>query len=161
MIQKKICMVGAYGAGKTSLVRRFVESMFDERYHTTVGARIDKKLMTVDSKQITMMLWDLAGGDETELPRLSHLRGAGGYILVVDGCRKWTLEHAQILREKITGEFGDLPYVVAVNKSDLRDMWQFDSNHLTGWDPNSVFVTSAKTGDAVESMFENLAIKML
>ena len=49
MIQKKICMMGAYGSGKTSLVRRFVESLFDERYHTTVGVKIDKKVLTVNS----------------------------------------------------------------------------------------------------------------
>lgn len=63
MIQKKICMVGAYGVGKTSLVRRFVESMFDEHYHTTVGARIDKKVVTINGASIMLMIWDLAGGD--------------------------------------------------------------------------------------------------
>jgi small GTP-binding protein len=159
MIQKKICMVGAYGAGKTSLVRRFVESMFDERYHTTVGARIDKKVVKVNAASIMMMIWDLAGGDETESTRLSHLRGANGYIIVVDGCRPWTLERGEILREQIVQSFGDLPYAVAMNKSDLRAMWEFESKDMASWE--NVFITSAKTGDSVESMFKTLAIKML
>jgi small GTP-binding protein len=161
MIQKKICLVGAYGAGKTSLVRRFVESMFDESYHTTVGARIDKKVVTVNATSLMMMIWDLAGGDEMEHTRLSHLRGASGCIIVVDGCRRWTLERGCLLREKINQSFGDLPYVVAVNKSDLRDIWEFESKDMVGWEPEKVFITSAKTGDSVESMFESLAIKML
>ena len=42
MIQKKICMLGAYGVGKTSLVRRYVKSIFDEKYLITVGVTIDK-----------------------------------------------------------------------------------------------------------------------
>ena len=36
MIQKKVCMVGLYGTGKTSLVQRFVHSLFSERYLSTV-----------------------------------------------------------------------------------------------------------------------------
>jgi len=161
MIQKKICTVGAYGAGKTSLVRRFVESMFDERYHTTVGVKIDKKVVKVSASTIMLMIWDIAGGDETEHTRLSHLRGANGYIIVVDGCRKWTLERARLLREKIREQFGELPHVLAVNKADLRDMWEVDDLGLVGCDAESTFLTSAKTGDSVEGMFENLAIKML
>ena len=161
MIQKKICTVGAYGAGKTSLVRRFVDSMFDERYHTTVGVKIDKKVVKVDAGPIMMMIWDLAGGDETEDPRLSHLRGANGYILVVDGCRKWTLERALVLRKGIREQFGELPHVLAVNKADLKDMWEIDDTSLIACDVENIFFTSAKTGDSVEAMFESLAIKML
>ena len=161
MIQKKICMLGAYGAGKTSLVRRFVESMFDERYHTTVGVRIDKKVVKLDAGTIMMMIWDLAGGDETELTRLSHLRGANGYITVVDGCREWTLELALLLRGKIREQFGDLPHVVAVNKADLRDVWEVCDVGTLGCDAEHVFFTSAKTGDAVEAMFKNVAMKLL
>jgi small GTP-binding protein len=161
MIQKKICTVGAYGAGKTSLVRRFVESMFDERYHTTVGVKIDKKVVKVDAGPIMLMIWDIAGGDETEHTRLSHLRGADGYIIVVDGCRKWTVGRGRVLREKIREQFGELPHVLAVNKTDLRDMWEIDDLRSVGCDAESTFFTSAKTGDSVEAMFESLAIKML
>ena len=161
MIQKKICMMGAYGVGKTSLVRRFVESLFDERYHTTVGVKIDKKVVTANNTEVMMMIWDLAGGDEVELTRLSHLRGAAGYIIVVDGCREWTLAHARVLQERIGNAFGELPHVLAVNKADLRDLWEVDVAGSLGNDPKSVFLTSAKAGTSVQEMFENLAIKML
>ena len=161
MIQKKICMMGAYGSGKTSLVRRFVESLFDERYHTTVGVKIDKKVLTVNGTAVMLMIWDLAGGDEIELTRVSHLRGATGYIIVVDGCRGWTLTRARVLQERIVADFGELPHVVAVNKADLRDIWEIDGLEPLGSDSKNVFFTSAKTGDSVQEMFESLAIKML
>jgi len=161
MIQKKICMLGAYGVGKTSLVRRFVESMFDERYHTTVGVKIDKKLLEINGTSVMLMLWDLAGEDEVEQVRLSHLRGAAGYILVVDGCRQSTLARALALKERVAGAFGNLPSVLAVNKADLRDQWEVDAADPLIGDPADVFVTSAKTGVSVQHVFETLATKML
>ena len=48
MIQKKVCMAGTSGAGKTSLVAKFVHSIFSDKYLTTVGLKIDKKTVTVD-----------------------------------------------------------------------------------------------------------------
>ena len=47
MIQKKVCMVGTSGVGKTSLVAKFVHSMFSDKYLTTVGVKIDKKTVAV------------------------------------------------------------------------------------------------------------------
>ncbi|MCC6858982.1 MAG: GTP-binding protein [Bryobacterales bacterium] len=161
MIQKKICLLGAYGVGKTSLVRRFVESLFDESYHTTVGVKIDKKVLQVSGTAVMLMLWDLAGEDEVEQVRLSHLRGAAGFILVVDGCRKSTLLLASALRERVRAAFGELPYVLAVNKSDLLEQWEINPGDRLNGDPGDVFITSAKTGACVEQMFERLAAKML
>ena len=80
MIRKKICMIGAFAVGKTSLVRRFVQSIFDEKYLTTVGVKIDKKVVEVDGRQIMLMLWDLEGQDVYHSVRTSYLRGAAGYL---------------------------------------------------------------------------------
>ena len=85
MIQKKICMIGSFGVGKTSLVARFVRSIFSEKYQTTVGVKIDKKVVEVGGQQVTLVLWDIAGEDALTTVRVSQLRGASGYILVVDG----------------------------------------------------------------------------
>ncbi|HME08132.1 MAG TPA: ADP-ribosylation factor-like protein, partial [Bryobacteraceae bacterium] len=101
MLQKKICMLGAYAVGKTSLVRRFVESIFDEKYHTTLGVKIDKCEVEIGDIHLTLVLWDLAGDDEMEQVKLTHVRGASGFILVVDGCRKSTLDRAFALRERV------------------------------------------------------------
>ena len=75
MIQKKVCMVGLFGTGKTSLVQRFVHSMFSERYLSTVGVKIDRKPLELDGDQLTLVLWDLAGRDGHEDITTSYLRG--------------------------------------------------------------------------------------
>lgn len=153
-------MVGQFGVGKTSLVRRFVDSVFDERYHTTVGVKIDRKDVTVGSASVTLMLWDIAGEDDLAPFKISHLRGASGYILVVDGCRASSLAKAIELQQRISAELGPLPFVLVLNKADLRDQWEVqDAAVVTrGW---PTFETSAKAGSGVEEMFLALAGKLL
>src|SRR5271169_2004389 len=135
MLKKKICMVGEFGVGKTSLVRRFVDSMFDERYLSTVGVKIDRKDVTVGSESVTLMLWDLAGEDDLAQLKVSHLRGASGYILVVDGCRAASLVKAVDLQQRIVDQLGPLPFVLVLNKSDLRDRWEIQEAAVSqrGW----------------------------
>ena len=59
MIKKKICMLGAFAAGKTSLVRRYVHSLFSEKYHTTVGVKIEKKPVNINGTPVDLLLWDI------------------------------------------------------------------------------------------------------
>lgn len=162
-VQKKICMLGTYAVGKTSLVRKYVESIFDERYLTTIGVKIDKKQVQVNRRQVNLVLWDLAGEDDLAQIRPSHLRGASGYILVADGCREATLQQAIAIQEKSAQHLGAVPFVLALNKADLAADWQIrdaDVERLTdqGW---TCFRTSAKTGAAVEELFLHLAQRML
>jgi hypothetical protein len=159
MLKKKVCMVGQFGVGKTSLVRRFVESIFDERYLTTIGVKIDRKDVSVGSESVTLMLWDLAGEDDLAQLNISHLRGASGYILVADGCRASSLAKAVELQERISRQLGPLPFVLVLNKSDLRKDWEIKAATLSeGW---PTFETSAKAGTGVEEMFLALAEKLL
>ncbi len=163
MIQKKICMVGAFGVGKTSLVARFVHSIFSEKYHTTVGVKIDKKIVQHPAGEITLILWDLAGEDALTTVKPAHLKGASGYILVMDGSRRNTLEVAVDLHRRVTEVVGTVPFVCVVNKADLRESWEIqppdlDNLHSLGW---TVVETSAKTGAAVESLFATLTDAMM
>jgi small GTP-binding protein len=160
MLKKKICMVGQFGVGKTSLVRRFVDSIFDERYLTTIGVKIDRKDVTVGPESVTLMLWDLAGEDDLAQLNASHLRGASGYILVADGCRAASLAKALELQQRIEGQLGSLPFVLVLNKVDLRDRWEIKDGAVAerGW---RVFETSAKAGTGVEEMFLALAGKLV
>ena len=88
MIQKKVCMIGASGVGKTSLVAKFVHSIFSEKYLTTVGVKIDKKTVKVGDDDVMLMLWDLAGDDDFQRLQTSYLRGTSGFLLVADGTRR-------------------------------------------------------------------------
>lgn len=163
MIEKKICMLGAFAVGKTSLVRRFVSSCFSDQYQTTIGVTVDKKSMTVDGTSFTMVLWDLYGEDEFQKLRSSYLRGSSGYLLVLDGMRRATLDIALHIQERVSDTLGPVPFVVLINKHDRRAEWDITDQDLAqlaqrGW---SVVMSSAKTGQGVEEAFTTLARAML
>jgi small GTP-binding protein len=164
MIQKKICMLGSFSVGKTSLVARFVSSVFSEKYLTTVGVKIDKKTLTVNGTDVTLMLWDIYGEDDFQKVRMSYLRGAGGYLLVVDGTRRATLDVALALQRTVAEQVGPLPFVLCLNKADLKGQWEIDLDLVAerarseGW---LVIETSAKLGAGVEEAFSSLATRML
>jgi small GTP-binding protein len=163
MIQKKVCMLGATGVGKTSLVSRFVTSVFSEKYLTTVGVKVDKKTLSVDGGDVTLLLWDIYGQDEFQTVRSSYLRGASGYLLVADGTRQLTLDTARQLQTTAEQVMGRVPFLLVLNKSDLAGEWRVDDKALwrlaeSGW---SVVKTSAKTGDGVEDAFLKLTKKLV
>jgi small GTP-binding protein len=159
VIQKKICMVGVHGTGKTSLVQQYVFSMFSEKYHSTVGVKIDRKRLEVDGTWVNMVLWDLAGRDGFEDVNMSYLRGASGILYVVDGTRRETFDQIFELREMSTGAVGDVASLVALNKSDLTEQWLLEDSDIArlGEEGMSHFVTSARTGAGVEDAFMQLA----
>src|SRR4030095_2695636 len=102
MTQLKICMLGAYAVGKTSLIARFVRGIFSEQYLVTLGVKIDSKEGSVDGQTGKVILWDMAGEDEFAKVNASYLKGAAGYILVADGTRRTTMDQAAVLQIRIT-----------------------------------------------------------
>ena len=163
MIQKKICLIGAFSVGKTSLIRQFVDSIFSEDYLTTVGVKIDKKIVQLENDSVQLMIWDLAGEDDYTEIKLSYLRGASGFIYVADGTRVTTLTKIVDIQAQIEADFGHTPFVLAINKHDLKDDWEIQQSHLDhlyykNW---PIFKTSAKIGQAVDDAFIHLSQQMM
>lgn len=162
MIQKKVCMLGGFAVGKTSLVSRFVRSLFSDKYHSTVGVKVDKKVVAIGEEQVNLLLWDIYGEDDFQRLRTSYLRGSAGYVLVVDGTRRETLEKAVVLQSRAREAVGPAPFVLMLNKSDIVEKWEVEDSAVEalvnqGW---PTFRTSAKTGAGVEEAFRTLAQKM-
>ncbi|MCC6140338.1 MAG: GTP-binding protein [Nitrospira sp.] len=163
MIQKKICLLGGFAVGKTSLIRRFVAGAFSEQYQTTIGVTIEKKTLLAGDQDVTLMIWDLYGEDDFQKMRESYLRGSSGYILVADGMRRTTLDTAEALHQLAQSTLGPVPFVLIVNKADQLTEWEIDEATLArlrhnGW---LVFTGSAKTGDGVSELFLRLTQTML
>lgn len=156
MIQKKICMLGSFGVGKTSLVSRFVHSIFSDKYLTTLGVKIDKKSLDLADERVDLILWDIYGEDALQRVDMSYLRGAAGYLLVVDGTRRSTVDTAIALHESAVRRIGTVPFIVAINKADLVNLWEVDEAALAPLGC-PVVKTSAKTGTEVDAAFTMLA----
>lgn len=170
-LKAKVCLVGETAVGKTSLVRRFSQSTFDERYTTTLGINISKKIVElrnprpVGAKRVEMILFDVMG--QRTLRNLlveSYFRGAQALIAVWDVTRPRTLHELEGWIELADEVAGRIPVVIASNKVDLLTGPPSGSTEVEdlarAYEARS-FPTSAKTGENVEAAFEHLAGELL
>jgi len=165
---KKICLLGDFAVGKTSLVRRFVHNRFDDQYISTIGVKVSRKTVMAPANgevaELTMMLWDLAGSQEFSSVTSSYLRGASGAILVCDLTRADTLPSLQRYAEEIRKVCGPVQLIVAANKSDIPEQHLLTAEQVaavaqTLQAPH--FFTSAKVGNEVDEVFRLLGKQLL
>jgi len=163
MVNKKICMLGAFSVGKTSLVDQFVHSIFSDKYLSTVGVKISKKNLSYENQDLCLMLWDMEGKDVYVEVNLTYLRGAMGLFVVADGTRKETLDTALELRTAALEKIGLVPCYLLINKCDISQNWEITEAMLAKLDADGIpyYRTSAKTGESVEAAFAALARDMM
>lgn len=162
-LQKKICMLGAFSVGKTSLISQYVNSIFSEKYTTTIGVKIDKKQLTVNGTSLSMILWDVYGEDNHQRVMPSYLRGLSGYIIVVDPTRSSTISNAISLHKMVNDSIGPMPFVLALNKCDLKDDWVDSLDELDELKAmaEGTFETSAKLDVGVDELFQTLGMAVV
>jgi small GTP-binding protein len=166
-IKKKICLLGSFSVGKTSLVERFVHDRYDEKYLTTVGVKVSQKLMPpIDSHQSgqliqhTFLIWDIAGLEKFDSVAMNYFRGAAGALAVADLTIPETIDPLHEFCEKFLSVSPRARLLILGNKLDL-----FQSNKQTLLSleetarrySSKYLLTSAKTGHHVELAFETLS----
>ena len=160
-ISSKICIVGDFAVGKTSVVERFVNNHFSDKYLSTVGVKIDTREIELADMDVQhkLVIWDVAGAEHFGDKEFAYLRGAAGFIFVADGTRPMTLGSAEKLRGQTSERFGDSPAVILVNKRDMSHEWGVSDERLTKLQEqfDSVYRTSAKTGEEVDAAMERLS----
>lgn len=165
IIQKKVCMLGSFAVGKTSLVRRFVDGRFDDKYLSTIGVKISRMTVGVEDKKANLIIWDLAGGDEFLRSNAGYLRGAVGALIVCDLTRPQTLRAAYEYYEQIRGVNPSAKVILAANKADLTEEREISEQDLEELSKNTFnspyYLTSAKSGSNVVTAFNELASNIL
>ncbi|MEH1840915.1 MAG: Rab family GTPase [Nostoc sp.] len=165
-ISKKICLFGDFGVGKTSLIRRFVESQFSDEYLSTVGVKISRKLVSVSEQDLQLIIWDIEGSNKFKAVAKNYFQGSKGAVIVGDVTQAETLYHIQEHIQTFLAVNPKSYIVVALNKSDMiateyleniRQMYQFttQANIL------DTYITSAKTGNNVDRIFQFLATHLI
>ncbi len=155
----KICMLGDFGVGKTSLVSRFVRNTFSDKYLTTVGVKVDSKEVNCgDAGTVKLVVWDIAGNSILDALNMSYLRGASGLLLVADGTRESTMRAAIDLLLQSRSLLPEARAVLLVNKLDLVERWEVAASTLVELRKTlPVIETSALSGTGVEEAFVELA----
>jgi small GTP-binding protein len=151
--------------GKTSLIRQYIEQEFDEKYISTVGASVNTKDISValpelgQTLDLKYLVWDIAGQKVFSDVDASYFKGADGALLVCDLTTKTSLQTIPNWLSKFKNIAGDVPYLILVNKSDLKALWSFqpkEAEQVAQRYNSHTLVTSAKTGENVEKAFEVL-----
>ena len=160
MISKKVILTGSFGVGKTSLFNQFIYARFSDKYLTTIGVKVNKKTIEVDGREISLLVWDIAGEVSQDKVPTSYFLGASGIIYVFDLTRPSTYKNIEddikYLRDMVGGGI----IKIVGNKEDLVSEEQLEeiSKEITlPWD----MTTSAKTGKNVEELFQKLGSELL
>lgn len=154
---KKIVLVGHFGVGKTSIIRRFVDDIFTDDYKVTIGVHIFKKEIEVNGQKLTFVLWDLEGKDDVEKVRKSHLIGTSGFMYVIDPTRSTTYVNIKSEVDYLKSNYPSAQLLTIANKVDLIDKKEFKKQINYPID----FFTSAKTSKNVEEIFNKLGLIFL
>ena len=163
----KVCLVGEGAVGKTCLIRRFIHDQFDDRYISTLGAKVSKKEVVVSNPRsngeisLDMTIWDIMGEKGfRELLKEAYFHGAQGILAVCDITRKDTLHELNDWIAAVNRVTGNIPVQFLANKSDLKDqakVTEGDVKQLADTHKSPFLFTSAKTGENVEAGFAKLA----
>jgi small GTP-binding protein len=159
-LTKKICLIGDFAVGKTSLVRRFTESRFDEHYLSTIGVRVSRKATSLTPEiTLTMMIWDTAGGEAFNHIVRTYYQGASGALLVCDLTRIETVTGLVGYASDFLSVNPGAPLVIIGNKLDLAGQHMVSLERLADLARvlGAPWVrSSAKTGDGVDQAFHTL-----
>ncbi|MDN5204481.1 Rab family GTPase [Fulvivirgaceae bacterium BMA10] len=158
-ITKKVVLIGKFGVGKTSLVQRFVHQKFSDEYLTTIGVKIDKKIVEINGKKLSMLIWDIAGESSHQKIPSSYKLGAQGIFYVFDLTRPSTFGDMSVELNELENILSGVPIKIVGNKKDLISPESFDALRKQ-LSPNILYC-SAKTGENVEKAFYELGTEML
>ncbi len=163
MIKKKVCMIGAFAVGKTSLVQRFVKSIFSDKYQTTIGVKIDKKTVFTDQSEVDLLLWDIHGEDDFQKVKSSYIVGSSGYFIVIDGTRAETYNVGMELLKLAQTAAPTASCIFLINKSDIRTDWEITDSQIDDLKAagHEVIETSAKDNTSVNEAFDRIVSLML
>lgn len=167
-VSKKVCVIGDFSVGKTSLVRRYVLGEFSDEYKATLGVDIYKFSDRIDvpgagQQEINLIIWDVEGRPEKTSLLDTYLRGASGTLVIGDITRENAVEslheHAEHFHRIVPGR----PVVFALNKADLLNGGKtpVDAGNLERSYDTVVMRTSAKSGTEVPELFRALAERII
>ncbi|MBI9045451.1 MAG: GTP-binding protein [Anaerolineaceae bacterium] len=154
----KVVILGDGNVGKTSLVRRFCSDRFESSRVATIGVDFQTKNVQLESKELKLSLWDMAGQKQFQSVRENFYKGSKAAILVYDLSCWESFINLRLWIKEINAIVPGIRFYIAGNKSDLIDQnIEQDGLQLAERMKVPYFPVSARTGEGVESLFKQIA----
>lgn len=160
----KIVVGGDASVGKTSLIRHFCEGYFRDKYLSTLGVSFLNKEIQLEDTNILLQIWDVGGQQIFQSFRQNYYKGANGGLILFDVTNQATLVHTTDWYQEIRSARPDIPIYLVGNKIDLdyaKQDIEMRANNLVARMPMTVAWTSARTGDGMNTVFEQIALEMV
>ena len=161
----KVLLLGDAGVGKTSLMWRFSEDVFNKTYISTIGIDFKLRTIEVEGKRVRLQIWDTAGQERFHAISVSYYRSAIGIMLVYDITSRRSFENiAKWLRNIDEHAKEDVIKLLVGNKCDLRGpraVKREEGEQLATEYDMSFFETSAKENESIEDAFVCMAQEIM
>jgi small GTP-binding protein len=161
----KIVLVGEPGVGKTSIIRRYIQGIFEENYKASVGTRIFSKDLDVNGRHVTLSIFEIGGQEKFRLGENVLYKGADGVVVIFDITNASSFHVLDDWFAQIELNLGGrVPLVLVGNKYDLggsrRVQKQEALNHALSHGAEYL-ESSAKTGKNIMKLFYDIILKIL
>ncbi|MBD3228923.1 MAG: GTP-binding protein [Candidatus Lokiarchaeota archaeon] len=161
----KIVLLGDSGVGKTSIIDRYVNDRFKEKYQPTLGVDFLIKDLRVRGNKVKLVLWDIGGELQWRNKLNLYLNGADGAIVVFDLTRPDTFKSLKFWHEKLSSIAGKIPYIFVGNKLDLKNERKIRLSQVTTFIKRKSYPlyleTSAKLGSRINKLFTRISEEMI
>jgi small GTP-binding protein len=166
MLKYKVILAGAKNVGKSSLIARFCDNVFDENMMETIGVAFKRKKVNLkgDHKEISLDLniWDFGGEEKYRTLFPSYANGASAALILYDTTNRETIEDiANWVKIVDENAYEDVIKILIGTKIDLTEKREITKEAATKacedyhWCAEAI-ETSAKTGENVEEAFLNV-----
>ncbi|KAL7715294.1 hypothetical protein QTN25_007218 [Entamoeba marina] len=155
----KILIIGESGVGKTAVLERYCDNTFTESLLSTVGVDFKAKYLNIENKKIKVQLWDTAGQEKFRNITSSYYRGTHGCLVVYDVTDITTFDKVTYWLNELKNEKQQPEVIILGNKIDVenRKVTEEMAEHYSRNNGGiKVYYSSAKTGEGVEEVFNEL-----
>ncbi|KAH3681015.1 hypothetical protein WICPIJ_008023 [Wickerhamomyces pijperi] len=166
LAQFKLVLLGESAVGKSSIVHRFVKDSFDDFRESTIGAAfLTQTLKINDNTSVKFEIWDTAGQERYKSLAPMYYRNANAAVVVYDITQSASLERAKVWIKELQRQpnYQDVTIALVGNKLDLeeeRQVSEEDAKLLAEQEGLLFFEVSAKSGDGVLNIFQEIAKKL-
>ena len=157
----KVILVGSSGVGKTCLISSYLKQTFDENKTSTVAPSYSyTDVKNSKGISVRLQIWDTAGQERYHSVSQLFFRDSDLAFLCFEAGDEASFKTVPDWVRSIRNEVPTCDLFFVITKSDIHSKEEIEQCKSTAeyqfaqYDPKGIFITSAKTKEGVQEVFE-------